>query len=281
MTSVGPDTTPPTVSSVYAGERQRPAPRPNTAVTAHVQRERERVDGHRRRTFELRNGANVLVPATVTYSAPTRTATLEPNAPLAYSTTYTARVRGGATGVKDTRGQCAGRRLHLVVHDRRSAAAAADRGSGRPDPRRLDRRRIRSAATTRRSCAPRASTPSRRRTSPLVTATTLADYDVVILGEMPLTPTQVTMFTNWVTAGGNLIAMRPDKQLAALLGLTDAATTLARRLPAGQHRGGARRRDRRPDDAVSRHGRPLHAERRDADRHALLERDDRDDATRP
>ena len=31
------------------------------------------------------------------------------------------------------------------------------------------------------------------------------------------------MFTNWVTAGGNLIAMRPDKQLAGLLGLTDAA----------------------------------------------------------
>ncbi len=30
------------------------------------------------------------------------------------------------------------------------------------------------------------------------------------------------MFSNWVTAGGNLIAMRPDKQLARLLGLTDA-----------------------------------------------------------
>ena len=35
------------------------------------------------------------------------------------------------------------------------------------------------------------------------------------------------MFTNWVNAGGNLIAMRPDKQLASLLGLTDAGTTLA------------------------------------------------------
>ncbi len=35
------------------------------------------------------------------------------------------------------------------------------------------------------------------------------------------------MFTNWVTAGGNLIAMRPDKKLASLLGLTDAAATLA------------------------------------------------------
>ncbi|MBH8555795.1 DUF4082 domain-containing protein [Nostocaceae cyanobacterium CENA357] len=59
-----------------------------------------------------------------------------------------------------------------------------------------------------------------------VTATTLANYDVVILGEMTLTSAQVTMFTNWVTGGGNLIAMRPDPQLANLLGLTSAASTL-------------------------------------------------------
>ncbi len=35
------------------------------------------------------------------------------------------------------------------------------------------------------------------------------------------------MFTTWVNAGGNLIAMRPDKQLAGLLGLTDAGSTLS------------------------------------------------------
>ncbi len=35
------------------------------------------------------------------------------------------------------------------------------------------------------------------------------------------------MFNDWVTAGGNLIAMRPDKALAGLLGLTDAAATLS------------------------------------------------------
>ena len=58
-----------------------------------------------------------------------------------------------------------------------------------------------------------------------VSPATLAGHDVVILGEMPLTASQVTMFSNWVTSGGNLIAMRPDKQLAGLLGLTDAAST--------------------------------------------------------
>ncbi|MBE0540498.1 MAG: DUF4082 domain-containing protein, partial [Verrucomicrobia bacterium] len=55
----------------------------------------------------------------------------------------------------------------------------------------------------------------------------LADYDVVILGEMALTGGQVTDLSDWVTAGGNLIAMRPDKQLATLLGLTDAESTLS------------------------------------------------------
>ena len=46
---------------------------------------------------------------------------------------------------------------------------------------------------------------------------------MAILGEMSLTAAQVTMLSDWVNAGGNLIAMRPDKQLAGLLGLTDAA----------------------------------------------------------
>src|SRR5262249_19932041 len=57
-----------------------------------------------------------------------------------------------------------------------------------------------------------------------VTDLILSQYDVAILGEMPLTSSQVTMLSNWVTAGGNLIAMRPDKQLASLLGISDAAS---------------------------------------------------------
>jgi hypothetical protein len=57
-----------------------------------------------------------------------------------------------------------------------------------------------------------------------ITSSTLAQYDVAILGETPPTSAQVTMLSNWVTAGGNLIAMRPDKQLASLLGITDASS---------------------------------------------------------
>ena len=61
-----------------------------------------------------------------------------------------------------------------------------------------------------------------------VSASTLANYRLVLLGQTSLTSAQVTMLTNWVTGGGKLIAMKPDKQLAGLLGLVDASSTLPR-----------------------------------------------------
>jgi WD40 repeat protein len=59
-----------------------------------------------------------------------------------------------------------------------------------------------------------------------VNATSLTSFDVVILARMTLSAGQVTMLTNWVNAGGNLIAMRPDAQLYSLLGLTSAGTPI-------------------------------------------------------
>jgi Concanavalin A-like lectin/glucanases superfamily/Bacterial Ig-like domain/Bacterial Ig domain len=55
-------------------------------------------------TFVLRNAANTVVPATVSYNAATRVGTLDPSAELAASTTYTATITGGAAGVKDVAG---------------------------------------------------------------------------------------------------------------------------------------------------------------------------------
>ena len=60
-----------------------------------------------------------------------------------------------------------------------------------------------------------------------VSSAVLANYDVVILGQVALTAPQVTTLSNWVSVGGKLIAMRPDKQLAGLLGLADAGSTLS------------------------------------------------------
>ena len=71
------------------------------------------------------------------------------------------------------------------------------------------------------------------------------------------------MLSDWVQAGGNLIAMRPDPQLAGLLGLTDTAGHARQRLPQGRHRAPG------PgagivDQTIQYHGsgRPLHGQRR-------------------
>ncbi|WP_092607059.1 DUF4082 domain-containing protein, partial [Raineyella antarctica] len=60
-----------------------------------------------------------------------------------------------------------------------------------------------------------------------VTAAGLASYDVVVLGAAALTSAQATTFSDWVGTGGNLIAMRPDADLAGLLGLAPSTGTLA------------------------------------------------------
>jgi hypothetical protein len=60
-----------------------------------------------------------------------------------------------------------------------------------------------------------------------VNASVLSNFDTVVLGDMSLNSSQITMFTNWVNAGGNLIAMSPDPQLASLLGITSAGATLS------------------------------------------------------
>ena len=60
-----------------------------------------------------------------------------------------------------------------------------------------------------------------------LTSTLLASYDVVIVAKMAVPPSQVTLLTNWVNAGGNLIVMAPDASLAGVLGITPSGSTLA------------------------------------------------------
>jgi len=55
-------------------------------------------------TFLLRNPAGTAITSTVSYNAGTSVATLTPSAALAASTSYTAVVLGGSSGVKDTAG---------------------------------------------------------------------------------------------------------------------------------------------------------------------------------
>src|SRR5690606_32703770 len=55
-------------------------------------------------TVELRDPANNLVSSSISYNSSTRTVTLTPVSPLSTLTTYTARVIGNASGVKDIAG---------------------------------------------------------------------------------------------------------------------------------------------------------------------------------
>jgi subtilisin family serine protease len=60
-------------------------------------------------TFHLvRKGTTTKVPATVSYNATTKQATLNPSSNLLPGKTYVATVKGGSTGVKDTQGDAMG-----------------------------------------------------------------------------------------------------------------------------------------------------------------------------
>jgi hypothetical protein len=59
-----------------------------------------------------------------------------------------------------------------------------------------------------------------------LTTGALAGRAVVVLGELALDPTEVAALGAWTEAGGTLIAMRPDRLLAALLGLGPVEGTL-------------------------------------------------------
>ena len=222
----------------------------------------------RRATFQLKDAANVVVPATVTYDAATKTATLTPQGALAYGATYTVTVKGGAGGVTDMAGNALAADVSWSFTTEASppqmlvvTSTANPFGSYLGE---ILRNEGLNAFTTIDVA--------------FLSPALLSGFDVVLLGETPLNAAQVSTLTGWVNGGGNLIAMRPDKQLAGLLGLTDAGGDALERLPEGRH--DVPRRDAGivgQHDPVPRHGRPLHAQRRHGGRDAVLERDDGDD----
>jgi hypothetical protein len=100
--TLAPDTTPPTVTGVTPASGAT-AVSGGTAVTATFSEDMNPAT-LTSSTFVLRNPSGVAVAATVGYSAATRVATLTPSAVLAGSTTFTATVNAGASGVKDIAG---------------------------------------------------------------------------------------------------------------------------------------------------------------------------------
>ncbi|MEU4562397.1 DUF4082 domain-containing protein [Actinoplanes sp. NPDC023936] len=159
------------------------------------------------------------VAGAVAYEPAALTATFTPAAPLAYSTAYTASV----SGARDT----AGNVMAPVTWTFTTSAPPPpppDQGPGGPVLVIKSGGFTPFLAEVLRTEGLNEFTTAELST---VTAATLSQYDVVLLGPGALTAAQVGMFTTWTGAGGNLIAFRPDKQLAGLLGLTATAGTLA------------------------------------------------------
>jgi hypothetical protein len=97
----GPDTTPPTVSSVTPTNGATGIAL-TTDVTATMSEDLNAATVTTS-TVELRNPSNTLITATVSESAP-GVITLHPTTSLVPSTVYTAKVIGGGSGVKDVAG---------------------------------------------------------------------------------------------------------------------------------------------------------------------------------
>jgi hypothetical protein len=99
-----PDTTAPTVTSFApAAGANNVRVDANVTVTFIEAMDPATVNGS---TVELRNPSSALVPATVSYDAGSRAATLDPTTLLSAGVTYTARVKGGSADprVKDVAG---------------------------------------------------------------------------------------------------------------------------------------------------------------------------------
>jgi len=58
-----------------------------------------------------------------------------------------------------------------------------------------------------------------------VTLLYLKQFDIVIVGKTTITKSQKTMFSEYLKAGGNLIAFVPDNQLSGLFGISDLKGT--------------------------------------------------------
>jgi hypothetical protein len=166
-------------------------------------------------TFELRDSANNLVPAAVSYNAATRVATLAPQVALQFGTVYRAVLKAG--GPKDLVGNALPQEVAWTfTTDAAPSPVLVVASTSNPFGMYLDEI-LRSEGLTAFTTIDVA----------FVSPALLSQFSVVVLGETALTGPQVTALTGWVNAGGNLIAMRPDKQLAGLLGLTDATGTIA------------------------------------------------------
>ena len=167
------------------------------------------------RLTDTTTGTNV--PSAVTYDAATKTARLTPQAVLQFGRAYLFTVKGGANGVKDLAGTPLASDATSTFTTEASAQPMLVLTSS------SNRFGLYLGEILRNEGLNAFTTLDVSQMSSSV----LNSFRVVVLAETSLSTGQVTTLTNWVNAGGNLVAMRPDKKLASLLGLVTASGTTA------------------------------------------------------
>jgi hypothetical protein len=177
-------------------------------------------------TLILKDASNAIIPATVNYTSSSKTATIIPSSALDYTATYTATVKGGPSGIKDLAGNSLAVDYVWSFSTATAPAVPPDDGAGGPllvisstlNPfSRYMVEILRAQGYT----AFKAVDISEVRSNPSM----LDTYDVILLGNMTVNGSDVTLLTNWTTAGGTLIAQRPSTLLLPLMGVTANGST--------------------------------------------------------
>ncbi len=219
VTDAGPDMTPPTVLTVAPPDEATNVDRASPVVTVF----NESLDplSIAPDSVILLDGSLAPVPASIAYHDPTRTVTLSPAALLNYGEVYTAILRGGASPphITDAAGNPLAADHVWTFSTVPPPPPPPDTGFGGPilvlgsagnKFGRYPAEILRAEGFTAFSVADIED----------VDADFIDGYDLIVLGQTPLSPGQATMLTDWVNDGGQLIALRPDPQLAPTLGLT-------------------------------------------------------------
>ncbi|MFC4784407.1 N,N-dimethylformamidase beta subunit family domain-containing protein [Nocardioides sp. MAHUQ-72] len=171
-------------------------------------------------SVEVRNPSGTLVAGTTTLDTSNTRVVFQPGAALQSSTTYTVQVSGAA----DASGNTAATTT-WTFQTAAPAPPAPDQGPGGPIAV------VTSAAnpvSTYLAEILRAEGLDEFTTiGPAgITATALASYGAVVVGDVAVTDAQVADLTDWVNAGGDLVLMRPDSRFLPLAGLTAQAGTV-------------------------------------------------------
>lgn len=221
VTEIGPDVTPPSVVSVSPGANATGvAVSVNPTALFSELPDPVTVDV----STVILTGPGGPVPGSVSLAG--GTVTFTPSSVLNYTTTYTMSLGGGEFGIKDLAGNplAADYSWNFTTAD--PPPPPPTEGPGGPVL-------VISSAVNPFSRYPveilRAEGLNEFYAMDVsqVSAATLDEYDVIILGEFPVTDQLVSDLTAWVTAGGTLIALRPDERLSSLLGILPTGSTLS------------------------------------------------------